>query len=99
MVHPAYQMILKNGIGAEFLQLDPVLLADKIIQGINEADTGVVAYCDWSTIRVFFDTVHVCNAHIDDKGITFEYRNNGPMHSDLRANRVIYTIILVLSAQ
>lgn len=99
MVHPAYQMILKNGIGAEFLQTDPILLADKIVRGINEAETGVVAYCDWSTIRVFFDTVHVCNAQIDDKGITFEYRNRGPMASDLRANRVIYTIILVLSAQ
>ena len=101
MLHPAYEILLENGIGPEFVTSDPVLLADELVSYLNEdaSYNGVVAYGDWSTVRVFFDTLHVCNVSVDSRGITFEYQHGGPMNSDLRANKVIYSIIHVLSEQ
>ena len=100
MIHPAYEILLKNGISPEFVMADPVLLSNDLVAYLNEdAYTGIVCYGDWSTVRVFFDTMHVCNISFDSRGITFEYQVGGPMHSDLRANKVIYAVIHVLSTQ
>ncbi len=100
MLHPAYEILLQNGIGSEFITADPVLLADELVSYLNEDSyNGIVCYGDWSTVRVFFDTLHVCNMSIDSRGITFEYQRVGPMTDDLRANKVVYAVIHVLSEQ
>tara|TARA_B100001057_G_scaffold457061_1_gene505044 strand:- start:313 stop:615 length:303 start_codon:yes stop_codon:yes gene_type:complete len=93
-------MLLERGIGAEFVHTDPVLLANSLVAYLNEESyAGIVCYGDWSTVRVFFDTLHVCNMTVDSRGVTFEYQNSGPMLSDSRANKVMYAVIHCLTKQ
>ena len=100
MIHPAYEMLLERGIGAEFVHTDPVLLANSLVAHLNEESyAGIVCYGDWSTVRVFFDTLHVCNMTVDSRGVTFEYQNSGPMFTDSRANKVMYAVIHCLTKQ
>ena len=100
MIHPAYEILLQNGISSDFVCSDPVLLANDLVALLNEDSySGVVAYGDWSTVRVFFDTLHVCNISVDSRGITFEFQSSGPMIHDMRSNKVIYAVIHILSKQ
>ena len=100
MIHPAYEMLLERGIGAEFVTADPVILADSLVEYLNEESyAGIVCYGDWSTVRVFFDTMHVWNVSVDSRGVTFEYQQGGPMLTDSRANKVLYAVIHCLTKQ
>lgn len=100
MIHPSYEILLSSGIDAEYINVSSVEMCNMIVSHINDSgQKGIVAYCEWATVRVFFDAMHVCNVVCDDKGIMFEYDFRGPMFSDLRANRVVYSVILAVSEQ
>ena len=100
MIHPSYEILLSSGIDADYINVSSVEMCNMIVTHINSSgQKGIVAYCEWATVRVFFDGMHVCNVVCDDKGIMFEYDYRGPMFSDLRANRVVYSVILAVSEQ
>tara|TARA_X000000950_G_scaffold259444_1_gene327838 strand:+ start:10173 stop:10493 length:321 start_codon:yes stop_codon:yes gene_type:complete len=100
MLHPAYEILLINGIEAKFVKQAPILMCDSIVSFLNDCSLeGIVSYSEWATVRVFFDSYHVCNINIDEHGVTFEYDSKGPMLSDMRSNRVIYSVIQAVAAQ
>lgn len=100
MIHPAYQMLLTNGIPVEHIRSSAVMMADSIVSNINGCmDSGIISYSEWGTVRVFFDSKHVCNIQSDDKGISFEFDKRGPMRSDYRSNRVVYAVIQAIAYQ
>ena len=100
MLHPAYEILLINGIESKFVKQAPILMCNSVVSYLNEsASEGIVAYSEWATVRVFFDSYHVCNVNIDERGVTFEYDSKGPMLSDMRSNRVVYSVIQAVAAQ
>lgn len=99
MLHPAYELLLMNGIAPEYVKQAPVDMVNGIVTILNECGGGVVAYSEWATVRVFFDSLHVCNINIDDHGVSFEYDRKGPMFIDSRANTVIYSVIQAVAQQ
>ena len=100
MLHPAYELLLLNGIAPEHISLSPTAMANRIVTALNDTEgAGIVAYSEWATVRVFYDSHHVSNLVIDDQGITFEFDRGGPMLNDPRSNRVIYAVISAVACQ
>ena len=100
MIHPTYETLIRNGIEPEYVGDEPVLLVASLVERLNEeAEDGMIAYSDWTTVRIFFDAQHVCNIVLDERGITFEYTEGGQMISDSRSNKVVFAVIRVLGDQ
>jgi hypothetical protein len=78
---PLFRPILERGVKAPKAATDPILLADS----------------SWTTIHVFFDTVHVADIVLDVEGVDFCYEEGGPMEIDPRCNIVLYAAMRVLS--
>ena len=100
MIHPAYELLLDNGIDPEYITTSVVVMSNLIVSNINSSgERGIIAYSEWGTVRAFFDGKHVCNIVCDDRGVSFEFDRRGVMRTDSRANRIVYSVIQAVAYQ
>jgi hypothetical protein len=94
---PLFRPILERGVKAPKAATDPILWSGRMVTELCSSGAGILADSSWTTIHVFFDTVHVADIVLDVEGVDFCYEEGGPMEIDPRCNIVLYAAMRVLS--
>jgi hypothetical protein len=93
---PLFRPILEMGLKAPKSSAQPVLWTGRTVAELCSAGAGILAHSSWTTVHVYFDTVHVADVILDEDGIEFAYELDGPMEADARSNVVVYSVLRVL---